>query len=304
MTSAAKLEAARARWAVGPVEARGLLRATGADARDYLHRMSTQDVNALGPGQSAHAAFLTAKGHLVGEGHVVVREGEILVDVDPAAAADLRAHLERFVIMDDVALEDLSPTLRVLPVLGPEAAARLGGRAPGAPRFENGRRGAPAIDLVLPAAEAGALRAALVAEGAADLDAADIEALRILGGVARFGADMDGSRLPMEAGLTRSAIHFSKGCYIGQEVVLRATARGHLQRGLVQLSLPPDAGPGTPLLAGAQEVGVVTSAADTPEGRIGLGYLRRAHWTVGAKVAAAGGEAVVRRVLVEDGVPA
>ena len=85
-------------------------------------------------------------------------------------------------------------------------------------------------------------------------------------------------------------------------MVLRATARGHLQRGLVQLVLPAGAGPGTPLSAGGQEVGVVTSAADTPEGRLGLGYLRRAHWKAGERVATPAGEAVVRRVLVEDGV--
>ncbi len=120
------------------------------------------------------------------------------------------------------------------------------------------------------------------------------------GGVARFGADVDGSRLPMEAGLTRDAISFTKGCYIGQEVVLRATARGRLQRGLVQLLLPPGAGPGTPLSAGGAEVGRVTSAAETPDGRMGLGWLRRAHWRPGERLAAAGGEAVVARVLVED----
>jgi folate-binding protein YgfZ len=114
---------------------------------------------------------------------------------------------------------------------------------------------------------------------------------------------MDATRLPMEAGLTRAAISFTKGCYTGQEVVLRATARGHLQRGLVQLALPAGAGPGATLTVGGQEVGVVTSAAETPEGRIGLGYLRRAHWKEGERVATPAGEAIVRKVLVEEGCP-
>jgi tRNA-modifying protein YgfZ len=104
----------------------------------------------------------------------------------------------------------------------------------------------------------------------------------------------------MEAGLTRAAISFSKGCYIGQEIVVRATARGQLQRGLVQLALPPGAGPGTKLVAGGAEVGVVTSAVETPEGRVGLGYLRRAHWAVGTRVAAGEGEAVVRKALAAE----
>jgi folate-binding protein YgfZ len=302
MTQAERLEAARRGWAVGPLLPRGVLRATGKDAKDFLHRMSTQEVNGLAPGQAAYAAFLNAKGHLLGEGQLLVREEEILLELEPAAAGGTRAHLEKFVIMDDVVLEDASAGLRLLPVLGPEGPGRLGSRAGEAPRFRNARRGAPALELLLPTAEGVALREALVREGAADLSGDDLEALRILGGFARFGADMDASRLPMEAGLTRSAIHFGKGCYIGQEVVLRATARGHLQKGLVQLALPEGAGPGTKLAAGGQEVGVVTSAANTPEGRVGLGYVRRAHWSVGARLAAGEGDATVRRVIVEDGI--
>lgn len=302
MTLSEKLRAARESWAVGPVEARAFLRVTGQDAKDYLQRMSTQDLAGLAPGQAAYTAFLNAKGHLLGEGYVLAREGDLLVELDPAAAPEARALLEKLVIMDDVTFEDVSADLRVLPVIGPDGPARLGTLAPGAPRVASNRRGAPALDLWLPAAEAEPLREALVAAGAAPLEAAELDSLRILAGVPRFGADMDASRLPMEAGLTRSAISFNKGCYIGQEVVLRATARGHLQRGLVQLELPAGAAAGTPLLADGREVGAVTSVAETPEGRLGLGYLRRAHWQVGARVQAGEGEAVVRRVIVEDGV--
>jgi folate-binding protein YgfZ len=295
-----KLRAAREACAVGPVEARALLRATGKDAKDYLHRMSTQDLNRLAPGEAAYATFLSAKGHVVAEGHVLAQEDGVLLDLHPRAQPDARVHLERLVIMDDVVFEDLSEALRALPVLGVEAALRLEGRAPGAPRIAHERRGAPGVEVFLPPREAEALRAELVAEGAIALDDADLEALRILAGVPRFGAEVDASRLPMEAGLTRAGISFSKGCYIGQEVVLRATARGHLQRGLVQLALPSGAGPGTKLTAAGQEVGVVTSAAETPEGRLGLGYLRRAHWRCGAIVDAAGAQATVRRVIVEE----
>ncbi|HYD41720.1 MAG TPA: folate-binding protein [Anaeromyxobacter sp.] len=296
------LTAARAQAAVGPVLAPAFLRFSGKDARSYLHRMSTQDLARLAPGASAYAAFLNAKGHLLAEGHVLAREDDLLVAFDPAAAAEARAHLERFVIMDDVAIEPV-PDLRVVPVLGPEGPRRLEGRAAGALRVSNERRGAPALDLWVPTAEADALRAALAAAGFAALGPEELEGLRILGGVARFGAEVggDAGRLPMEAGLTRAAISFTKGCYLGQEIVVRATVRGQLQRGLVLLALPPGAGPGTVLTAAGAEVGRVTSAADTPEGRVGLGFLRRAHWVQGERLAAAGGEAVVRRVLVEDG---
>lgn len=300
--SPAALRAANESWAVGPIEAPAVLRATGKDAKDYLHRMTTQDLNPLPPGGSAYAAILNAKGHLLADAHVLVEADGVLLVMDPRAAPDARAHLEKFVIMDEVTFEDVSSSLRVVPVVGMESAARLGTRAATPRRISNRRRGVPSVDLLVPAEEAEPLRAELVREGAADLGAAEMEALRILAGQARFGADMDASRLPMEAGLTRLAISFTKGCYTGQEVVLRATARGHLQRGLVQLALPPGAAPGTILSAGGQDVGVVTSVADTPEGRIGLGYLRRAQWKEGERVSTAAGEAVVRKVLVEDGI--
>jgi folate-binding protein YgfZ len=156
------------------------------------------------------------------------------------------------------------------------------------------------VEVVAPAEGLTRIREALVAAGAEPLDAEELEVLRIEEGIPRFGADMDAERLPMEAALTRDAIHFQKGCYLGQEVVLRATVRGHIQKGLVQLELPPGAGPGAALTVGDKEVGRVTSAADTPRGRLGLGYLRRAHWREGERVTTPAGDAVVRRVIVHE----
>jgi hypothetical protein len=301
MTPAQRLEAARSALAVGPAEPRGLLVATGKDARDYLHRMSTQVVNGLAPGRTTYACFLTAKGHLLGEGHLLGLPDGVLLDLDPLALPETRAVLEKFVIMDEVVFEDLSETHAALPVLGPRGPGAVASFA-GAGRFlhEDLRRGAPAVALLLPRPELEPARAALLGAGAVSFEAVDLEALRILGGLARFGHDMDGSRLPMEAGLTRSAISFDKGCYTGQEVVLRATVRGHLQKGLVQLALPAGVAAGARLTAGGAEVGLVTSSAETPEGRLGLGYLRRAFWAAGTKVGVDGGEAVVRRCLVEE----
>jgi folate-binding protein YgfZ len=298
MLTPAQLEAARAGAAVGPVLPAGFLRFRGPDAQAFLHRMATQDVSRLRPGEAAYTAFLTVKGHLVAEGHLLAEEGGLLLAVDPAACAEARAHLERYVVMDDVQVDELSDALRVLPVLGPGAAARLAGR--GGPRcVTTARRGVPGVDAWLAPGDAAALRAALAAEGLPALDEVALDGLRVLGGQARYGPDLDAARLPMEAGLTGAAISFSKGCYLGQEIVVRATARGQLQRGLVQLSLPPGVGPGTALRTGDAEVGVVTSAADTPEGRVGLGYLRRAHWREGERLGAGSGAAVVRRVIVE-----
>jgi folate-binding protein YgfZ len=300
MNQAERLDRARTGFAVGPVQPRGFLRATGPDARDFLHRMSTQDLGGLAPGEAAYAAFLTPRGHLLGEGQVLVRDADVVVALEPAALAGTRAHLEKLVIMDDVLFEDLSEEWRAVPVFGPGARQRLEAGGGDAPRVTTLRRGAPCAELWLPVAEAEPRRAALVAGGAVALTEEDLEALRVLGGIPRYGVDMDDSRLPMEAGLTRDAISFGKGCYVGQETVMRATARGHLQRGLVQLSLPAQASRGAKLLSGAggQEVGEVTSAAETPEGRLGLGYVRRAYWPEATRLATEGGEAVVRRQIV------
>jgi folate-binding protein YgfZ len=300
MTLSERLAAAQAGAAVGPVLARGLLRVTGKDRQDYLHRMCTQKVNGLGPGASVHVAFLNVKGHVLAEGMLALREEDVLLDVYPGSAEPLRAHLAKFVIMDEVEIEDVSPAWRVVPAMGPGGVELARARAGGSSVWANSRRGAPALDVLVPAAESEGFREALVASGAAALAEEDLEALRVLAGVPRFGADVDESRLVMEAALVGSAVSFDKGCYLGQEIVLRGTFRGQIQRGLVQLALPADASAGAPLQHGGQEVGVVTSAVETPEGRLGLGYLRRAHWKAGERLQTAGGEAVVRRTLVEE----
>jgi tRNA-modifying protein YgfZ len=301
-TLAERLVAARSGAAVGPVLPRGILRLTGKDRVDFLQRLSTQKVAGLAPGASTYAAFLDVKARVLAEGLVVVRAEDVLLDVAPGAAEPLRGHLVKYVIMDEVEVEDASAAWRVVPVLGPAGVDLARGRAPaGATTWQNPRRGAPALDVLLPVAEAEAFRAGLVGAGATPLSELDLEVLRVMAGVPLFGADVDESRLVMEAGLLASAVSFDKGCYLGQEIVLRGTFRGQIQRGLVQLALPPGAAAGAPLTSAAgQEVGVVTSAADTPEGRLGLGYLRRAHWKEGERVATTGGEAVVRKVLVEE----
>lgn len=300
MTLSERLAKAQTGAAVGPVLTRGLLRVTGKDRQDYLHRMCTQRVNGLGPGASTHVVFLNVKGHVLAEGVLALREEDVLLDVHPSSAEPLRAHLAKFVIMDEVELEDVSAAWRVVPVLGSSGVELARGRAGGASAWQNPRRGAPALDVLQPAAEAEGFRDALVAAGAVALSEEDLEALRVLDGIPRFGADVDEARLVMEAALVASAVSFDKGCYLGQEVVLRGTFRGQIQRGLVQLVLPPSASVGAPLQHGGKEVGVVTSVVETPEGRLGLGYLRRAHWKPGERLETTGGEAIVRRVLVEE----
>jgi folate-binding protein YgfZ len=300
MTPSERFEAARGALAVGPVLPRALLQAGGPDAADFLHRMLTQEVRALGTGGAAHFALLTVKGHLVGVGQLLRQAEGVLLDVDPAAAGELRAQLEKTVIMDDVTFTDLTEGWRVLPLLGPGAVAAAPAMGGELSHWVNRRRGVPAVDLLVPAERVETVRTALLAAGAVALEEADLEALRIAAGVGRWGAELDGSRLPMEAGLVTDAISFTKGCYLGQEVVVRATVRGQVHRGLVLLRLPAGAGPGSRLAAAGAEVGAITSAAETPQGRLGLGYLKRAFWVTGTRLATDGGEAEVLRAIAGE----
>ncbi|MEI7706139.1 MAG: folate-binding protein [Deltaproteobacteria bacterium] len=294
-----RLAAARGGAAVGPVEERGILRLAGKGARDFLHRMSTQHLSALPADGSAYAAFLEPKGHILGEGLVVARPDDLLLLTEPGEVPVLLPHLRKYLLAAPVKIDDVSGEICAMAVLGPLGVEQATG-VEGATVAATPRRGVKGVEVIGPSGVLSALRERLLAGGASDLSAADLEVLRIEEGVARFGVDMDGARLPMEAGLTRDAIHFQKGCYPGQEVVARATFRGHIQRGLVQLELPAGAGPGTPLSSGGVEVGQVASAADTTQGRLGLGYLRRALWREGERLTTPAGDAIVRRVLVSE----
>ena len=226
----ARLAAARERAAVGPALSRGLLRVTGKDRHDFLNRISTQRVKGVAPGESVHAAFLDVKGRVVGDALLFARPEDLLLQVEPEVVEPLRAHLARFILRDQVQLEDVSTALRVVPALGPGRRRAGAGDRTGRQRLPNPRRGAPALDVVLAPSEAAAFRDALLSGGATPLEDGDLEVLRVMAGVPRQGADIDAMRLPMEAALVATAVSFDKGCYIGQEVVLRGTFRGQSRR--------------------------------------------------------------------------
>jgi folate-binding protein YgfZ len=278
---------------------RGKLLVTGPEAVEYLQGQLTNDIEALEPGDGCYAALLDRKGHMQADMRVLRWPGEapiLWIDTEPEAAAVVHRHLETYKIGRDVSVEDAGAERAIISLIGPATGAVAA--TPSLPPYaceattifgieclaagsEEG------IDLISAAADRDPLRAALLKAGAAEVDAAAAEILRVEAGRPRYGADVDEDRLILEAGMD-DAVSMTKGCYLGQEVVARATARGHINRKLVGLRVE-GAGPVT---AGAKlsgpgrdDAGLVTSSVVSPRfGAIALGYVHRTLWDPGTEL--------------------
>jgi len=263
---------------------RGALAVAGPDAAQLLHGLVTNDVNALAPGAGCHAALLTPKGRMRAEMAILrLSADDLLLDCDPGLARPLAAILASYLPFSRSTLEDRSASSGVVHVEGPGAPAVLdssGLPAPGVRPFLHveaevdglavrvvrvSRAGSVGFDVRSAGAEAGRLLRRLVSHGAR-LAAPDVlEAGRIEAGIPRWGAEMDETVLPNEVGLERTAISYTKGCYLGQETVARLRTYGHVNRHLVAVLLPRggSAAPGDAVLAEGEPVGKVTSAVDS-----------------------------------------
>jgi folate-binding protein YgfZ len=282
---------------------RGRLCVVGADRRAFLNGQVTNNVKDLKTGEGCYAALVNAKGKMESDLNIYCLETELLLDFEPGLGAAVRARLTKYIIAEDAAVEDAAPLCGLLSAQGPRAAeilAGLGLTAPERPMgvahiehaalgglyIVNQPRGATAgFDVFAPpatlAAAAEQLLTAARAAGGRACGRAALETARIEAGIPRFGADMDGGTLPPEAGLESRAVSYTKGCYIGQEVIARVRTYGQVAKALRGLRLP-DQLPALPargdkLFRGDKEVGQITSAAASPLllGNIALGCVRR-----------------------------
>lgn len=240
------------------------LRVAGEDRVDFLHGQCTNDIRRLAVGESCYAAFLNARGKMRGEGHIICQPDAFLLEVNPGLAPSL----EKFIITEDVTIDDVSATLGEWLMVG-EADASLPSKAA---TFRH------PLGLGVISEEP------MIATISPDM----LEALRIEAATPRWGADMDESTIPNEAGLERRVISYDKGCYVGQETIARIKTYGHVNRRLVQLACVEDSAlaRGDKILADGREVGQVTSTAFSP--RLGkplaLGYVRREFAMAGVKL--------------------
>jgi folate-binding protein YgfZ len=279
-------EALRKHAAWIDLSARGKIKLTGEDRARLLHAMTTNHIQQLTPGTGCYAFFLNDKGRVLADANILCRPDYFLLDVEPETREPLYQHLDRFIIADDVTLEDITDATATIAVEGPEAAGVLGSAGAPVPEAEYSSvewgdslvarvnsTGSPGFFIFAPIADKSALIARLEGAGAEPADAEAARVVRIEHGKPRYGEDISERFLAQEANQPH-ALHFSKGCYLGQEIVERVRSRGQIHRVLKPLVLdltePP--APGTKL----EDASEITSAAYSPAlGKVvALAYVR------------------------------
>jgi folate-binding protein YgfZ len=296
--------------------ARARIAAVGADRLSYLHAMLTNDVATLAPGTGCYAAYLTPQGRMIADVRVLELGDLTLLDLDASVASAVVERFEQFVFSEDVHFSDLTLSLAapgvfgpaapavVAAIVGPESGLTADGLAGLAEHHSvrakfrgssvvvaaNRDLGVPGFDLYVDRGAAPALVAAAIDAGAREVSEAAAEVVRVEAGRPRFGVDMDEHTIPLEAGLELRAISYTKGCYPGQEVIVRVRDRGHgkVAKQLVGLAVDgaTTPSPADPIVAGDKEVGRVTSAVFSPslDRPIALGYVSRDHVAAGTGV--------------------
>jgi folate-binding protein YgfZ len=272
------------------LSARGKLRLTGEDRARLLHAMSTNNVKDLPENAGLYAFFLNDKGRILADAYIYNLGESIFLDTEPETGASLFAHLDQYIIADDVTIENETQALAAIGIEGPNslsAAAELGISIPeqayAVARIPSGfvaraaTTGKLGVRIFLPETEKAVLLSRLASAGIPKAAPEEARVVRLENGVPRYGEDITDRYLVQETQALH-AVHFSKGCYLGQEIVERVRSRGQVHRLLspVQLegTVPPPAG--TKLAAGGNPVAEITSAAYSPalQKVVALAYVR------------------------------
>ncbi len=287
---------------------RAVVAVEGEDRASFLQSVLTNEILSLGPGAGCYAAYLTPQGRMVADMRVLNVGDALWLDVSVLAQPRLIDRLEQSIFSEDVTLTDRSPNLAVLGVYGPQAAGILATVSASASEpdlagelahLDNLQSRAltacearlilvrdddlnlPGFDLFVAAEDAQTLTAALGEAGAAEVGLETLEVLRVEAGLPVWGAELNDDVIPIEAGIESRAISFTKGCYVGQEVIIRVLHRGHgrVVRRLVGLTIASEqpALRDAAIVAGERESGRVTSSVVSPAvgHPIALGYVHR-----------------------------
>jgi len=293
--------AAKESCAISDLSYRGKLKVTGQDRTAFLHNMLTNDIKALSPGKGCYAALLTDRAKMVSDMFVFALEDYYLLDIEAGAPEKAKQFIEKYIVADDVIIKDITSETGHLHVQGPRAISMLqeisGSSHMGSPaNFIQVCRWGPGIDILCAEQGLRPIWENILGKGIQPIGFEAQEAMRIEAGVPRFGVDMDETVLILEAGLTH-AISFTKGCFLGQEIVARVRAHGRITRKLVSLALPgtEPVKKGEKIKKDSEEIGEITSSAFSPSfGKVfALGYVKTEWAEPGTTLSAGGREAIV-----------
>jgi folate-binding protein YgfZ len=316
----AEYEAVRGAETTGLIDlsARGRIEVSGTEAVQFLNGLITNDVKTLGPRRWIHAAFPNVQGRLLASVRVARPGDEVkfLIETEPATHQKVFKSLERFTLAGDFRVEDVTAETVQLSLQGGGAHdliklvgdSSLGQLDAGHTVIVNWRErhpvtvicdshtGAPGFDLVCPAGDAATeLWEALTEAGARPVGFEAFEVLRVEAGVPRYGVDVDEANVVLEAVREAETVSYTKGCYIGQEIIARIHWRGHVAKQLAGLILEDE----RELGAGAKvrttdgkEIGRITSHVFSPQlsRRIALAIIKYDYLRLGTPVSVVAGE--------------
>jgi aminomethyltransferase len=240
--------------------------------------MTTANIEELVPGAGCYAFFLTAQGRILADAHVFAMPDYLLIDTEPESKQRVFDHLEKFIIADDVILRDFTNDYATLNVEGPLAAQvleKLGAPLAHAPcsiaEWSHSEiahisyTGQPGYSFFVPCEHMNDCIKQLGDAGVVQADVGTADVVRVENAKPRYGVDITESSIPQET-QQMYAVHPSKGCYIGQEIVERVRSRGHLNKMLypmeIDSAVPP--APGAAVHSDGKDVGVITSAVFSP----------------------------------------
>lgn len=240
---------------------RGKLRFTGPQRAWFLHQILTQSFEDIASGEARDAAKITAHGRMTGFMEFLATDDSLLCHFEPELRPTLPDDIARYVFATDVTIEDITEETGLVLMVGEgwdRAAAEV---APEAPAHPTRSLGIPAGYIWLPVTERDSVLAALASSGAEVVGEAELERIRVSNVVPRWGREMDEKTFPQEAGIDAWAVHYDKGCYVGQEAMAKIHFRGRVNRRLAKLS-GPHLAPGEDVMSEGAKVGRVTSASN------------------------------------------
>ena len=292
---------------------RGKIRMIGEDRKRLLHAMCTNHIEDLEPGQGTYAFLLNAQGRILADVHVLCLEDALLLDCEPELREVIFKHLDQYIIADDVTLEDATEATATIAVEGPEAGKVLESLGAGVPESAESwvawggisdtmvaridLTGAGGFLIITPAEQAEGLKSKLRELPVPEASAAEARIVRLEHSKPRYGDEITDQYLVQETGQVQ-AMHFTKGCYLGQEIVERVRSRGQVHRNLSGLLIEASEAPaaGTKLTQGDADAGEIVSAAYSPalEKVVAMAYVRTPQADAGTELSAGGVKATVR----------